>query len=527
MARSRPTSQDHDAVVMDVGDPPAPPRDDGPDDAGSDDGGPGARGAHATTTPVATPPESAVEPPGGGTTMDPVSMEPVSMDPDLAVDGPGAPDGRGDTPAGDGRGWLVPAAVAVLAVALATAGWTLLRDDPLPLAWWSAPTTPVAERWSMELSTMRDGRSQVVPVGDDLLVQRRRRRPDGGPGTGLVLERRDGRTGDVTWSQPGRGNDLVMVLDEGRPTSRLLYPGQDPRRVVGIDGATGEELWTQPANDQSWGGVTRAGDVWVSGDRGCGLVHPPTGRMLFTVGRDADECGPAGDGLAFSNGDERVVVDRTGEVVDRVPVDASTYGWSAFVDGISISLDGRDLVAREPDGTENWRRRLGGGEWWWTEPVGPDLLFVLGERETLLVRRVDGTVTARVDGQVDPLVTAGGRVRLVADRSRTSPEEASGVWSRSPDAADYALLDETGEVLGTQDLVLTGWPITTAQGVLTVHGPDDRRRMSLFDPDDLSVRWQVPLALRNGEVIASSESLVVVEGARGGRTEVVVFGPEG
>ncbi len=444
-------------------------------------------------------------------------LAPVSMDGD-------PPDRRvgGDPDTGSGaRRWLAPVLVVVVVVAAGLTAWTFAAGDGRLDSSWSAPVDVVTRRW--DVAAVDGGWQPVAVVGDDVVLQQ----PAPGASDGHVLQRRDGRTGDVVWSVRQDPTSLVVVVDGDRPVVPVFLPERPSARLVGIAAATGNPLWEQAATDESSAGRLRTGELWVTGDRGCGVVHPPTGRFVFTSEGSNSSCQPAGDGLAWDTGGEWVLVDPRGAVVGRAPVDPNQPRAPIVSRDRVLSLDGATLVSTDRDGTEAWRRDLGAGTWWWMATFGDDHLVVVGERDTVAVDVDDGTVTARTPGQPQPFVTGAGDLRLLLDRSGMSIGEAAGIWSRSPDAATFALLDADGDVLGTQDVVVTTWPVVTQDGVLLAHGPDDRRRLSLFDPDDLSQRWQVPLDLRQAEVVGSGSEVVVLQGFRGGALRLVAYTPEG
>ncbi len=431
--------------------------------------------------------------------------------------------------------WLVGLVVVVVA-----AGAWLLRSSgdagPVPV---HAPTVRPDLRWSLDVAVGSDVEVVVLPDpdGDDVLV--RRAHPDGGDGRQL-LERFDGVTGRRAWSVPVRSDDVVVPLLGGRPVGGPDYRAPEPARVVAVSMVDGAEVWTQPGSAGTAAARLDDGSLVVTGSRGCGTVGPGTGRARFVLANDDGVCEPTGDLIRWRDGGDWVMVDGSGEEVARVPATRGDVGEARrpqLIGGLIVALgadanggssDRQDLptvTAVATDGGPVWDARLDGGGWSRIEDLGDGHLMVRGPVETAVLDAATGLRTGRVGGAPIPVVAADGTVRLVGPADGLSRLQATGVWSRSPDATTIALVDLVGDRGGERELVVTSDPHVTADGLLLGHGPDDDRRVSLFAPDDLAVVWDLPTELRFAQVLASSAGLVVLAGEVDGARRLDVYAP--
>lgn len=437
------------------------------------------------------------------------------------------------------RGWVV----ALVVVVVATGAWFLRpprEAGPTPVL---APVEAPALRWSLDVSGGDEVEVVVVPDpdGDDLLV--RRADPAGGPGRHL-LQRLDGRTGRRAWSVPVAPGEVVVPVLEGRPLGGPDYPlppGVDVATGVRVvDVADGATAWTRTgAVGTTVASLTDASLVVVD-RRSCGAVDASSGRDRFRLGTADTSCDPLSDVLRWEDRSDWAFVDGGGQAVARVAIAAGervdVERRPRLVGDVVVRL-GEEVAATAPGATRRvvratssdddplWEVELDDGPWWRLEVLGDDHLMVVGARGTEVLDAATGRTTARFATGVIAVPAADGMTRVLGPRDGPDDLAASGVWSRSPDAATVVLSGTNGEVLGTQAVVVTSTPVATTAGVLLAHGPDDDRRVSLFAADDLAVVWDLPTELRFAQVLASSGDLVVVVGDLAGGRRLEVLGP--
>lgn len=418
------------------------------------------------------------------------------------------------------------AVVAVLVVVVAGGAW-LVRPTPptTPDAFPSAPTDGVGLRWSADVGAgAAPSRIEplVWPVGDDLLVQHTER---GGSRGQQVLERRDGATGEVQWSVEVARTDLVVPLGDEGPVGRpgTWFRADQARQVRGIDASTGRNRWTLPGSSRSQAAVLADGSLFVAGDAGCGTVDTRSGRFRFVL--DGGECLPWEGDILWRDGPDLAYVTADGVERARVASDTGESTPPTLVDDLLVDLDGTTLQARTIAGQSRWSLELGPGEWWAVATADDDHVRVLGNDATVLVDTSTGREVGRLGGSAAGFVTAAGSARFVADADGMTAGEAAGIWSRSPDAAHLGLYDIAGDLLGRTEVVVTSRPLMTREGMVLAHGPDDDRRLTLFDVDDLSTVWDVELDLRFAQPAASTDRLVAVVGDVDGDRRLDVFTP--
>ncbi len=418
------------------------------------------------------------------------------------------------------------AVVAVLVLVVAGGAW-LVRPTPpaTPDAHASAPTDAVQLRWSADVgagAAPSQIQPQVWPVGDDLLVHHTER---GGSRGQQVLERRDGATGAVQWSVEVARTDLVVPLGDDGPLGRpgTWFWTEQADEVRGIDASTGRDRWTMPGSPQSQAEVLADGSLFVAGDAGCGTVDTRSGRFRFVL--DGSECQTWAGGILWRDGGDLVYVDADGLERARVASDTGESAPPTLVGDLLVEVDDTTLQARTLAGESRWSRDLGPGPWWVVTTVDDDHVRVFGDDASVLVEATTGREVGRLGGSAAGFMTDAGSVRFVAAADGMTSGEAAGIWSRSPDAARLGLYDVTGDLLGETEVVVTSLPLLTHQGMLLAHGPDDDRRLSLFDPDDLSTVWVVELDLRFGQPAASTDRLVAVVGDVDGSRRLDVFTP--
>lgn len=427
-----------------------------------------------------------------------------------------------DTTAGRSRLVLAGLVAALVAIAFVVVDRVVESPPPTTVA---APDDPGDLRWSMEVGGGAESNRQgwqplVVPVGDDLVVQR----ADPRASDHLLLERRDARTGDVTWSVSVPRRDVVVLVDGGDPVAVSQRPpdADTPTAVRAVAVDDGSSPWSLEASTATNVAIVD-GELFASGAVDCGVIDTPTGQPAFLL--DATTCFPVEDGILRSDGPDDVVVDARGLERYRAPSREAPRAMYPILAGeYLLRVEGATLVSRTTSG-EARSDPIRGGPWTGVGVVGDHHVQLYGsDGAAVVVDLRTARVTARLQGLAVPVGHADASPRLFAGVDRDRVREPN-TWSRSPDAQPIGLYDVDGDLLGTAALVLTSPPYPTADGILLAHGPDDARRLSLLSADDLAPTWELPLDLRFGQVVASTERIVAVLGDVDGRRRLDVFGP--
>ncbi len=376
-------------------------------------------------------------------------------------------------------------AVVVLVVLVGPSGppTATMRGAPIGGSLPNAPTSVVAERWSLQL-----GRRDRMALVDDRVVV-----VTDGDGDVRLVTARHVRSKQVLWERQLVGPiEVLLVDDDGRATTPAAPPAdggeQELARLVAIDVEDGGLLWERP------GGFVLPhpsnGHLLALNDAGCTALDARTGASTWEESAPGN-CEWLGDDTAVvGNGRAWEVREVDGTVRATLPASGNGAEPQAVGDLLVVQVGNR-VVAFDQTGDEQWSVANHEPDSW-VRGLGDLVLLTTWHDETPQSRAWDQQGHP-VD--LDPDVFDQALALDVDGRSFAVTLDFSGMGNSGQGVVmEVRDLDDPARVVADANGQWMNAPLgpLTAQGLLLV-GTDDVPELSLRSWPRLEPVWSMPL----------------------------------